>query len=165
MQKNRNLSVVGNEGQNAHSKVVVYSCSVFDNTNSNIPRVLSDRNSHPMEKGDIQEYSKHGLFAHDQSGALAVRLANVQLERPCSSLFPLVLLTQLEELRADHVHDVLALFPCVHCVTKMTISYELCDSFYPREKTYLIALSTQAWYRHHSLPPRHFSLRATSLQN
>jgi hypothetical protein len=30
----------------------------------------------------------------------------------------LVLLAQAEELRADHVHDVLVLFARVHCVTR-----------------------------------------------
>ena len=75
----------------AHSKIVVYSLSALNDTNLDIPRVLSGIYAHPMEERDVQKHSEHGLFAHHQPSALAVCFANVQLDRACSSLSPLIL--------------------------------------------------------------------------
>lgn len=120
----------------------MYSRSILDDTNPDIPRVLGDGHTHPMEKRDVQEHSEHGFFAHDQSGTLAVCLADVELECPCSPLFPLILLAQSEELGANHVHDVLVFFASVHFTTRGRVSYNSLVG--TKWKTYLLGRSTQA---------------------
>lgn len=97
----------------------MYSSPILDDTESDIPRVLSDEYAHPVEERNVEKDGEHGLFTHHQPGTLAVQFTDIKLKSSCAPFFPLVLVAETEELCADHVHTLLLFFSRVHCVRKI----------------------------------------------